>query len=420
MPGHDKEARATRELPVLRREETAAGDGWLLALLAALATGYAVLTRPPGPRLADLDVYLGAVAGLRDGDSLYDFILVDAPFTYPPFAGLVLAPITAVPKPALQVLWTLATVVAVVMIARIAGGRNAPGAALVLFLSAPVSSDLRYGQVSLFLALAVLIGVRRGGGVLIGLAAAIKLTPLIFVPMLWLAGRRRAARAAAGTFVACAVLAALLLTADSWRYWTGEVRDVRRLGHIGSIGNQSLNGALIRAGLGPEQRQVLVVLVGGLVVLLAWRRARRLFAAGDPLAGTIVVGAASVVLSPVSWTHHQVWLVLAVLLPGHRAVRAAGLAVMVLPAFGDTRLLWAAAVAAVIPYGGGRADQRGADGGGPPAERGSSRFTILPVALRGSSGRNTTSRGTQKRARCRRTCARIWSASGVAPSCSTR
>jgi alpha-1,2-mannosyltransferase len=336
----------------------AVGSGWLPALLVAVVTGYAVLSRPPGPRLADLDVYLGAVAGLRHGDSLYDFILGNAPFTYPPFAGLLMVPLTGVPKMGLQVLWTLATVVAVVLIGRLAGGRRASLIALALFLSAPVSSDLRYGQVSLFLGLLVLADVLRpmgrANGVLIGVAAAIKLTPLIFIPMLWLGGRRREAVTATATFVACATAAALVLPADSWRYWTTEVRDVNRLGFIDSVGNQSLNGALLRLGLDSPVRQGLVLLLGGVVVLIALHRARKVADAGDWLAATVVVGAAGVVLSPVSWTHHQIWLVLGAFLARNAAVRAAGLALMILPStavWGEVRLLWAAAVATMIGAG---------------------------------------------------------------------
>ena len=45
----------------------------------------------------------------------------------------------------------------------------------------------------------------------------------------------------------------------------------------------------------------------------------------------IIVGVAGVVLSPVSWTHHQIWLVLAVLLPMGVPARLLTLAVMILP-----------------------------------------------------------------------------------------
>jgi alpha-1,2-mannosyltransferase len=345
--------------------------GWLPALLVIVVTGYAALARPAELRLTDLSVYRGAVAGLRHDASLYDFALGAAPFTYPPFAGLLFAPLGYLPLPVVQAGWTLATAGAVVVLARLAGRTSAPLVALLLVLSAPVASDFKYGQVSLFLAVLVLADVTRTGpgtaptgawslqGVAVGLAAAVKLTPLIFIPMLWLGGRRRAAVTAAATFAACGAAGWVVLPADSWRFWTEEVRDVDRLGYITSVGNQSLNGALLRLGAADSVRSAVVLLVGGLIVLLALRRAARLAHAGNWFAATVVVGAASIVFSPVSWTHHQVWLVLAALLPMHRAYRWAAVAVMLLPVtaldlplWSDARLLLAVAVAAVIPIAG--------------------------------------------------------------------
>ncbi|WP_250037491.1 glycosyltransferase 87 family protein [Paractinoplanes maris] len=240
-------------------------------------------------------------------------------------------------------------------------------AALALILSAPVSSDVKYGQVSLFLAalvLADLLALRRTPwhGALIGLAAAVKLTPLIFIPLLWLAGRRIAAAVSAASFAACALIGAAILPGDSWTYWTDKVFQPDRLGHIEGVGNQSLNGALLRLGIAAEARSTLVVAIGGTIAAVALIRAVRLARRSDWLSAAIVVGAASVVLSPVSWTHHQIWLVLAALLPvaGPRWARAAWpatiLAVMLLPVtavatlpFSESRLVLAVAVAALIP-----------------------------------------------------------------------
>jgi len=329
-------------------------DTWLPATLVAVVTSYAMLSRPPQARLTDLSVYLGAVTGLRDGASLYDFIRGDAPFTYPPFAGLLFLPLTVPPVVVVQVAWTFGTLAAVVALARMATRTDVPLVTFLLVLSAPVVSDLRFGQVSLFLAAMVLADAVRPGpaqGVLIGIAAAVKLTPLIFIPMLWCGGRKRAAVTAAATFVTCCAAAAVVLPADSWRFWTTEVRDVDRIGAIASVGNQSLHGAFLRQANPSPVRDIAVLLIGGLIVALALRRSARLARTGDWFPATVVVGAASIVFSPVSWTHHQVWLALAVMLPIRPAYRWAAGIVMVLPAtavFSDARLLLAVAVAAVV------------------------------------------------------------------------
>jgi alpha-1,2-mannosyltransferase len=345
---------------------------WLPAMLVAAVTAYGALTRPAAIRLSDLGVYVGAVGGLRHGSSLYDFISAGhAPFTYPPFAGLLFWPLTWAPTLPLQVAWTLATIAAVGWIAHVVTPRrmSVPILGLILMISAPVSSDIRYGQVSVFLAAVVAVDVLRPShrqGVLIGLAAAIKLTPLIFIPMLWLAGRRAAAATAAGTFATAGVLAAIVLPGDSLRFWTVELSHVSRLGYITSVGNQSLNGALMRFEVSAPWRSAAVLIIGGGVAAIALRRAARLGRAGDWLSALAVAGAASIVLSPVSWTHHQVWLVLAALLPVRgpawvRHVWTAGvLAIMLLPvtALGsppcnNARLLMAVVIAAALPLASG-------------------------------------------------------------------
>jgi alpha-1,2-mannosyltransferase len=319
------------------------------AILVAVVLAWTTLNRDPTVRMPDFQVYIGAVDGLQHGASLYDFVRDNAPFTYPPFAGLMFWPLTWPPNLAVEIVWTVATIAAVLWLARATGAK-----ALILMLSAPIASDLRYGQVSLFLAAIVALDVlrpSRAQGVLIGVAAAIKLTPLIFIPMLWVTGRRKAAVTATGTFAACAALAAVALPEDSWRFWTGEMFHVSRLGNITSVGNQSLNGALMR--LDAPVRSVIVLVVGGLVAVLALRRAAR---AASPLEALIVVGAASIVLSPVSWTHHQVWLALAVLLPMPAIGRVAIAVVMLLPVtaldgplWSNARLILALLVAVALP-----------------------------------------------------------------------
>jgi alpha-1,2-mannosyltransferase len=355
---------------------------WLATAVVAALTAYAALRRPADVRLSDLSVYLGAVTGLTDGASLYDFARGNAPYTYPPFAALLFTPLSWLPTLPVQLAWSLATVATVLGLARLAARAHEPrtlaeagdrrpavtaALALALMLSAPVSSDLKYGQVSLFLAGLIaldLLVLRRTPwhGALIGFTAAVKLTPLIFIPLLWYAGRRTAALTATATFAGCAAIAALALPGDSWRFWTTEMFQVSRLGYITSAGNQSLNGALMRFELPVSLRSTLVLLIGGAVAAVALRRGARLAKTGDWLSATVVVGAASVVLSPVSWTHHQIWLVLAALLPVRgpawvgRTWTAVVLAVMVLPVtalgpplWSNARLVLAIAIAAAVP-----------------------------------------------------------------------
>jgi alpha-1,2-mannosyltransferase len=366
----------------LDRRRWAVGSLWFAAAAVAIAQSMAALRRPADDRLADLHVYRESVRLLVNGGSLYDFAApgTGAPFTYPPFAGLVFSPLSLVPEAPLRIAWTIGTLAVVVLVAALVGRRGdvtapwgalaAPLVALVLFLSAAVSSNLRFGQVSVVLVALVLVDAlrvvpHRYAGIATGVAAAVKLTPLIFIPYWWIAGRRRTAVTAAATFAGCTALAWAVLPGESTRFWLTAIWHLNRVGHITTGGNQSLNGALLRWELPEAARAALVGSIGLAVVALAMWRAVRAHRNDRPLAAVVIVGAAGLVVSPVSWTHHQVWLVLAALLAVSprrwlSLLWAGTVAVVMIapvtsvaagvPIIEDARLLLAIAVACAVPF----------------------------------------------------------------------
>ncbi|MYW01570.1 DUF2029 domain-containing protein [Streptomyces sp. SID3343] len=307
----------------------------------------------------DLHVYFGAVHAVRDGVPLYTYVAENGdPFTYPPFALLMFWPLGGLSEPAARVLWTLATLVAVVGIAAAMTARNGMvgrrrlvavtlAGAGALIWSTPLQSNLRLGQVSVFLVLSALVDAlgltpRPLRGVLTGVAAAIKLTPLLFVPYLWITGRRRDAIRAGAAFAVCTGGTAVLWPAASVTFWTEAVFATSRIGNLAATGNQSLNGALIRSGIVPPERAVAWLILSALVCVIALVGARECHRGGGVAQGAVVVGCATVVASPVSWTHHQVWLVLAglLLVGGPRKMRIAwGAALLVLMTFSVGGLL---------------------------------------------------------------------------------
>lgn len=371
-----------RDSPAARRSVAVAL--WVAAGVVAVLQVVAALRRPPLDRLADLHVYSASVRMLLDGGSLYDFAAHNgAPFTYPPFAGLVFLPLALVAEPVQRILWCLLTVAVVVFLARLclaADGARAvprslatPAIALLLFASAPVSSNIRFGQISAFLVVLVLIDnldvlPPRWRGALTGVATAIKLTPGLFAAYWLLTGKWRRALTAFASFVVCTALAWAILPADSNRFWFTEIWNVNRVGHISTGGNQSLNGALLRWDLPDTARTAIAGIVGLAVVAAAFVRAARAARNREPFAAAVIVGAAGLVFSPVSWTHHQIWLVLAALLlvGDRRAVNigwsalVAVLMVLPIPALlaalpggavtGNIRLLLAIAVACAVPF----------------------------------------------------------------------
>ncbi|GAA1603373.1 glycosyltransferase 87 family protein [Actinoplanes couchii] len=348
---------------------------WALAMVVAAVQVWAGLHLTSGASLADLRVYLGSLETLHAGGALYDYAApgTGAPFTYPPFAALVFAPLPLLPFVVVATLWTAGTLAAVAGIARLVRPAGAAFVALALVASAPVSSNLRYGQISVFLVLLVLADAlrvvpERYRGIATGVAGAIKLTPLIFVPYYWFSGQRRTAITSVVSFVTATALAWIVLPAESTRFWFTTLFNVNRVGNISTGGNQSLNGVLLRWDIDDHIRTPVVALIGAVVVILALWRATRAHRAGDDLTAAVLVGAAGLVFSPVSWTHHQIWLVLAAFLVVSRRTgvnvlwTVLALAIMIVPVLriaevlsdevitGNARVWLAVAVAALIPF----------------------------------------------------------------------
>jgi alpha-1,2-mannosyltransferase len=372
-----------------------AAAAWtVLGLLSAVLLALAVAPAAGPDALSDLAVYQGAVADLLAGRSLYGF---EAPngdrFTYPPFAGLVLAPLAAVPQAWLEVAWTLAQVGLAVLLARAVLARGdhpllrrlprdaaLPVTSCALLGSYPVTSGTFLGQVSLLVTVLALVDALdlvppRLQGLATGLAAAVKLTPLVFLPYLWLTGRRRAAVVATATFLGAGTLSGLLLPGDVRLFWSSPT-EVPPFLPLAQLDNQSLSGLAARAGWSGSGADTLVLLASAVLTGVAYLRSRRLHLGGRPLAGFVVVGALAVVVSPVSWSHHQTVLVLAAacaVAGPARWVRAWPLAVLVLmtlplpfllpglppvvrPVADHLVLLLALALALGLPFGRGRAD----------------------------------------------------------------
>ena len=281
-------------------------------------------------RFFDLRVYRGAGWRVLNDAALYRTPIVrHLGFTYPPFAALVFTPLSlfslefdriAVTVVSVGVLlWTLRVALAIKRPSPARGqavGRRAASAwalaavaaALALWLE-PITVTLGYGQIDVLIAALVVFDLSRpdsasGKGISIGLAAAIKLTPLLFIVYLLVSRRTRAAIVAALTFVATIGISFALVPTDAERYWTKIVFHSTRVGGSADFENQSLRGLFARllAERDPAGMMVLgaCVAVGAIGVLLAVRASRR----GDEATGFSLCAITALLLSPVSWTHH--------------------------------------------------------------------------------------------------------------------
>ncbi|MCA0305954.1 MAG: glycosyltransferase 87 family protein [Actinobacteria bacterium] len=330
--------------------------GIALAGIAAglMVLGFFAVALVRDVRYTDYEVYRGAVQYLLDGRGLYDFVLEGLPgqhmpFTYPPFAALVFLPSAWLPLGVglygwMAVLALLTVGLAAVVIDRSPAharkgtteGRLVLGLGAVgLLLSEPVVNGITVGQVSLALVAAVIADAvlvpPRWRGVLVGLAGAIKLTPLAFIPYFLVTRQWRAAAVASATAAGATALGFLVLPGESVRYWTQLLLDTSRVGEVDGVRNKSLLGVMAHWGIGGDAQRllwlVLVLVLGG----VALARARRHHLDGDEMAAVLVVGMMTTVVSPISWPHHLVWLPLAGLFLALRGgwARWAGWAVLV-------------------------------------------------------------------------------------------
>jgi alpha-1,2-mannosyltransferase len=313
----------------------------------------------------DLGVYLRLGGRYVFTSHLYSFTLPNTGllFTYPPFAALLFAPwqraFTTVD--AVQVGWTLINLAALVALlaltlrivkphlTRAATARLALLLTMPALLLNPVFLTVGFGQINLVVALLVLwdlLTARRIGrfqvpiGVATGLAAAVKLTPLIFVPYLLLTGRARGARNALLTFLTCGLVTFAASPQSSVDYWTKALFEPARTATsvltpgLSFISNQSLWSLVIRLHHGSVPSATMIpvlVVVAGAGLWLASVAHRR----SSPMLGVLVCATTSLVVSPVTWAHHMVWVVPAILWlalaadrPRYGRAMAAGAAVL--------------------------------------------------------------------------------------------
>jgi alpha-1,2-mannosyltransferase len=183
------------------------------------------------------------------------------------------------------------------------------------FTLEPFRQTLSFGQINIYLALLVLVDLlvlgRRGSrwtGVGIGLATAIKLTPGIFIIYLLVVGRWRAALTAIGTVVAANLVSAMIAPSETWRYFTSLMWDSSRVGFLDTTMNQSVNGLLARLDAPFSPGRLPWLFIAGVLAIVGLWRARRAALGGDELAGLTLAGLVGVLVSPVSWVHHIIWI----------------------------------------------------------------------------------------------------------------
>jgi alpha-1,2-mannosyltransferase len=318
----------TGDAVALRLRALASDRGWGWPVLSAAVAFVGATALALFHQQLDLSIYLlgGAHAWSNDLFGV-SYPTNHLGFTYPPFSALFFAPFAHLPLRACEVLFSWVNlgalfgmvVVSLRAVCRALDKRTVLwwGLALVLpvLLFDPVRQTFLLGQVNIILALMIVADLTMDlplpRGILVGLAAAIKVTPIILIPYLLLTRQGRAGARAVAAFAGAAVLALAVNASTSWSYWTHYIRDPQRAGMLSWIGNQGVLGAIERM-LGhtvTTPTTFVIVLTVGVLGLLVAAGAYR---CSSPVLGLLVVEATESLASPVSWSHHFIWMVLLV------------------------------------------------------------------------------------------------------------
>jgi hypothetical protein len=305
----------------------------------------------------DLLIYHGAVVWWAGGGDLYAFIAPNTTlgYTYPPFAALLMLPMAALTTKVAAWANVFASVAALtvvlaallVPIADRAGWSRWFSVAVAVPVAVaiePVRESLGYGQVNLLLFALVMIdmvGLRwrararevagpwlvrafhsgAWAGVGVGLASAIKLTPALFILYFLVSRQWRAATTAVGTTLAATAVAFVAARQESVTYFSNVIWETERIGAADMTPNQSLAGFLARIYDSIETPGLMWLAFSLLILAVGLSRASTAHAEGDELTAFTLVGLTANVISPISWSHHLVFVVPAIIVLADAALR---------------------------------------------------------------------------------------------------
>ncbi|MHA7303569.1 glycosyltransferase family 87 protein [Pseudarthrobacter sp. MDT1-22] len=256
-------------------------------------------------------------------------------FTYPPFAALLFAPMSLLPMRWALVLHTISTItvgcalgVAVVrhLVTRGVMSRRHQtyaaygiGAGAVLLLG-PWQHTVALGQINALLLALVAVDILWTSkrpkflpqGVLTGIAAGIKLTPLAFLLFFIIKRDFASAVRLVATFASTVALMWVFAPQVSADFWFRAVLNTNRIGAAESFNNLSLRGVVERAHFDGVIEPVLWLTLAGVTVAVGIVVMRKLFNAGDTWAALSANALVMLLISPVSHYHHWVWIAVAI------------------------------------------------------------------------------------------------------------
>ena len=283
-----------------------------------------------GPRYGlDLQVYRAGIHAWQSGKDPYLFVYTihHLAFTYPPGALLYLTPLNVGSFLLMRaLLWVVsitavAVAIYIVVLRSTVPGRHAKllaaslgWACLSVLLVEPVRSTIDYGQVDAVLMLLVvtdlLVIPRAHRGWVLGIACAIKLTPLVFLILLAVERDWKSVARCIGVFLGSSALMLVVWPSTSKQYWLHAAWETGRIGSVAFGGNQSWNGLIYRLPLSSDGRAIAWICACLVTVALGVAVASRCVRGGQRVGAMFATAMCGLLISPISWTHHWIWVVL--------------------------------------------------------------------------------------------------------------
>lgn len=311
----------------------------------------------------DLQVYRNGPRVWMDGGELYgpmpQVYGIGLPFTYPPLAALFFAPLALMPLAVAEVLVLATSITALgvtlwMVLDRLRPTMDRPtllaitiGAVAISQWLEPIRQTYGFGQINLVLMAAITLDCLARKpfwprGMLIGIAVSVKLTPaaylLFFLLRLdypprggwsdasgWRRYLPRGDWKSPITLMVSTMVAIGLVFVFFWHesveYWFHTLSDTGRIGPPHFAGNQSLKGFAFRLGVSDSAATAIWLVLSLIAVALAAIWMKRLLDAGQPVTALMVNAGAVLLVSPVSWSHHWVWIAPALLVAIDAIVR---------------------------------------------------------------------------------------------------
>jgi len=298
----------------------------LIGLLAFVDAAYLTTLLIGHSYPCDFEVYRLAGHSILHGDGIYDTLTTGChlKFTYTPFAALIFAPFSLL-GPAGFAAWTLLSLIALWRVAALLVSRSALHvtgvtiqqlATLLALLALPLEPFVKtiwYGQINVLLMWLIVEAffgpAKKYNPALLAIAAAVKLTPAVFALFFITVRTNRDRLILIGTGLATIALGFAIQPHQALNYWTKLLFNADRVGPTEYVYNQSVNGMLWRLFGDGGLRSLWLILViallasGFVIARTLWKSQQEVWAVG-------VIGLITLLISPISWSHHYVLILL--------------------------------------------------------------------------------------------------------------